>query len=75
MLDKVSTKSIVMFFKISLFPNVIMKLLAEATIIVACAFVLKHKLVRRGSVLSEHKRGSIMISAFEDQLSLADAGL
>ncbi len=64
-----------MFFKVSLFPKVIMKLLPEATIIVACAFVLKHKLAIRGSVLSEHRRGSITISAFEDQLSFADDGL
>lgn len=72
-----SIKSIVMFFIVNLFPNSIIKLLPEATIIVAWAVdgLVKHYVDRRGSVLSEHKRGSRVISAKEDQTSLLVDGL
>jgi len=53
-----------------------MKLLPEATIIVAYALLaVKHEAVRSGSVLSEHNKGSIVISAFEDHMSLFKTGL
>lgn len=73
---RLSTKSNAIFFKVNLFPNSIMKLLPEATIIVAYALLaVKHEAVRSGSVLSEHNKGSIVISAFEDHLSLFKTGL
>jgi len=73
---RLSTKSNAIFFKVNLFPNSIMKLLPEATIIVAYALLaVKHKAVRSGSVLSEHNKGSIVISAFEDHMSLFKTGL
>lgn len=73
---RLSTKSNAIFFKVNLFPNSIMKLLPEATIIVAYALLaVKHEAVRSGSVLSEHNKGSIVISAFEDHMSLFKTGL
>jgi hypothetical protein len=48
---RLSTKSNAIFFKVNLFPNSIMKLLPEATIIVAYALLaVKHEAVRSGSV-------------------------
>lgn len=73
---RLSTKSNAIFFKVNLFPNSIMKLLPEATIIVAYTLLaVKHEAVRSGSVLSEHNKGSIVISAFEDHMSLFKTGL